>query len=359
MSHQPERKEKNCLNCGAEVQGLYCQACGQKNTVVHQTFWQLTTHFVYDIFHFDGKFFDTLKYLLFKPGFVAKQYVQGKRSSYLDPIRMYLFTSAVFFLVFFSLSNANTGFININTSEEPLSAKERAEVAEEIKKELTKTPGDTSLVLLLNQLQDTTKQVRLSELANASGDKFIGVGDQNYISVAQYDSVQHALPKKEKDGWFKQTLFRKVIAVNSRYHNNRTEALKHFAELFVHKLSYLLFISLPFFALILKLLYVRRKTYYYSDHAVFTLYHYIFSFILQLLIFLFSALSRWTHLKLFQNLIPFFLIIWAAHLYIAMKRFYGQGWFKTFSKFLLLNLLGIIVLLLLFVVFLFFTIFQL
>ncbi|MGV3656323.1 MAG: DUF3667 domain-containing protein [Chitinophagaceae bacterium] len=56
---------------------------------------------MYDIFHFDGKFFDTLKYLFFWPGGVAKEYVKGRRNRYLDPIRMYLFTSAVFFLIFF------------------------------------------------------------------------------------------------------------------------------------------------------------------------------------------------------------------------------------------------------------------
>ncbi|RYZ28031.1 MAG: DUF3667 domain-containing protein [Chitinophagaceae bacterium] len=77
VSHQPERKEKNCLNCGATVAGRYCQACGQENIVHKQSAWGLITHFVYDIFHFDGKFFDTLKRLLFKPGLVPKEYIAG------------------------------------------------------------------------------------------------------------------------------------------------------------------------------------------------------------------------------------------------------------------------------------------
>ena len=101
MSHQPERKENNCLNCGTLVAGRYCQHCGQENVETKQSAGALVRHFVYDIFHFDGKFFDTMKQLLFRPGYVPKEYVLGKRSSYLDPIRMYLFTSAVFFLVFF------------------------------------------------------------------------------------------------------------------------------------------------------------------------------------------------------------------------------------------------------------------
>ena len=97
MSHQPERKEKDCLNCGTIIAGRFCQVCGQENIVPHQPVGSLILHFIYDIFHFDGKFFETLKYLLFRPGYVPAQFIAGKRISYLDPIRMYLFTSAIFF----------------------------------------------------------------------------------------------------------------------------------------------------------------------------------------------------------------------------------------------------------------------
>lgn len=140
--------EKDCLNCGTEVLGPYCQACGQKNTVVHQTFWQLITHFVYDILHFDGKFFDTLKYLLFRPGFVPKEYVRGRRFSYLDPIRMYLFTSAVFFLLFFSLGKVGGNLAGVNTTG-TLSAEQRAAVMEDTKMDLQENPEDSVLLSTL------------------------------------------------------------------------------------------------------------------------------------------------------------------------------------------------------------------
>jgi hypothetical protein len=48
----------------------------------------------------------TLKDLLFKPGFLTKEYMKGRRKNYLHPVRMYVFTSAVFFLVFYSLFSA-------------------------------------------------------------------------------------------------------------------------------------------------------------------------------------------------------------------------------------------------------------
>jgi hypothetical protein len=103
VSHLDERKQKNCLNCNAQVQGKYCHICGQENIEPEENVWHLVTHFFNDITHFDGKFFSTLKLLILKPGFLPAEYKMGRRASYLNPIRMYLFTSFVFFLVFFSL----------------------------------------------------------------------------------------------------------------------------------------------------------------------------------------------------------------------------------------------------------------
>lgn len=101
MSHPAQRKEKNCLNCGTTVIGRYCHHCGQENVEPKESVWQLLLHFFNDITHFDGKFFSTLKELLFKPGFLSTQYMIGRRATYLNPIRMYLFTSFIFFLLFF------------------------------------------------------------------------------------------------------------------------------------------------------------------------------------------------------------------------------------------------------------------
>jgi len=81
--------------------GRYCHVCGQENVEPKESFWHLLTHFFNDITHFDGKFFITLKDLLFKPGFLSKEYMIGRRASYLNPVRMYVFTSAIFFLLFF------------------------------------------------------------------------------------------------------------------------------------------------------------------------------------------------------------------------------------------------------------------
>src|SRR5689334_20294566 len=103
MSHGKLRRDNTCLNCGSIVWNRYCPNCSQENLEPKESFGSLISHFISDITHFDGKFFSTTRYLLTSPGFLPSEYIAGRRARYLHPIRMYVFTSAVFFLLFFSL----------------------------------------------------------------------------------------------------------------------------------------------------------------------------------------------------------------------------------------------------------------
>lgn len=353
MSHQPERKEKDCLNCGTEVAGRYCHRCGQENVVTHQSFWSLTKHFVYDILHFDGKFFHTIGYIFTRPGFVARQYAEGKRMRYLDPIRMYLFTSAIFFLVFFSINSFNA---DEETTSGWLSNKERRELAEQYQKRINKKNADTSLRGRIPILLDTSRPLNIDSMGWR--ENFTIFGYTKYRSVPHYDSLQASLPPGERHGWLARAFTKQEIRLNEKYRSG-SKAGTILLESFLHRLPYLLFVSLPFFALLLKLLYVRRKQFYYSDHAVFTLYHYIFSFILLLLIVGVDSLGDWTDWGVFRFLMAALIIYWPVHLWIQMKNFYRQSRGKTLGKFLLLNMAGLFVLIFLFVIFLLFSIFQL
>lgn len=100
MSHYKERTKKNCLHCNAEVEGRICSICWQENIEVKETFWRIICHFFEDITHYDGKFLSTLKLLLIKSGFLPSEYLSVRRARYLQPIRLYVFTAAFFFLIF-------------------------------------------------------------------------------------------------------------------------------------------------------------------------------------------------------------------------------------------------------------------
>lgn len=112
LSHLNERKQKNCLNCNAQTYGKYCHICGQENLEPYESVWHLITHFFNDITHFDGKFFSTLGLLITKPGFLSSEYQRGRRSNYLNPVRMYVFTSFIFFFVFFSTVHIDEKMFN-------------------------------------------------------------------------------------------------------------------------------------------------------------------------------------------------------------------------------------------------------
>jgi hypothetical protein len=407
LSHIPQRKEKDCLNCGTEVQGRYCHVCGQENVVPKETFWHMVTHFFFDITHFDSQFFASVKDLLFRPGFLSKEYMIGRRASYLHPVRMYVFTSAIFFLLFFSVFKPHES-ISVNGSQ-PMDAKIRADYIISLQERLKKDTGNTDLLSKLALAKDTSKPLMgldtliptlntkerteyiisleerlkkdtgntdlLSKLALARdssrpltvidtvipGGKsnFIRFGNKVYRNVAEYDSFESSLPSAQRDSWVTKRLIRKAIAINEKYRENPGEAFRKFLEGLLHRLPYMLFVSLPLFALILKLVYIRRKQFYFADHGVFTIHLYIFSFIILLLVFSFGKLGDLVHSNLV--IIPVILLfLWLfIYLYKAMRNFYGQGRAKTFFKYLFVAFWSSVMMLVLFILFIFFSAFTL
>src|ERR1700761_4733457 len=106
------RKENNCLNCGATLQGKFCHNCGQENLQIKESFGHMMNHAVSDYFHFDHQFFHTLKPLFFQPGRLTSEYMAGHRVQYLHPVKMYIFISVVYFLVLFQ-----SGWQGVNVNE--------------------------------------------------------------------------------------------------------------------------------------------------------------------------------------------------------------------------------------------------
>jgi hypothetical protein len=329
VSHIPQRKEKDCLNCGTIVQGHYCHVCGQENVVPKETFWHMVTHFFYDITHFDSKFFETVKDLLFRPGFLSKEYSNGRRASYLHPVKMYVFTSAIFFLLFFSVFKPDGAFkSNFN---DPLNREQRTEEIEELKVKMKEKPGVPGLQKQMEMLMDTSKPVSVADLLPFEEDfTMISFSGSKIKSKKEYDSVQQSLPASKRDGWFKRRLVEKEIAINKKYGANPDEGVKKLGDSILHKLPYMLFISLPLFALLLKLVYIRRKQFYYADHGVFTIHLYIFSFIVLMVVFGLNKLDDLIHTRFIAVPITILILSQLFYLYKAMRNFYGQRRAKTF-----------------------------
>jgi hypothetical protein len=339
VSHSKLRTDKTCLNCGAEITGRYCAACGQENTEPKQTVWHLIQHFLSDVTHFDGKFFLTVKDLFIKPGFLSKEYMIGRRVTYLDPIRMYIFTSAIFFLIFLSLFDVKHQHVSAETREAILKDPDLMELLSK-----AKNPRD-SLRILKNYNSAATPLIKIDDDSSAKKAKGVKVkvAKAEYASVESYDSAQSTLPLRKRDGWIRHKLNRRQIEVNQQFNENPGGTVRELLSNFMHNFPKILFISLPLFALVLKLLYYRRKNYYYVDHGIFSIHLYIFSFLVLLGVFGFSELNKISGWRLFDWL-GFALAVYAfIYYYKAMRRFYEQSRRKTILKYLLLFFLSSIV----------------
>lgn len=377
MSHSKERHEKFCLNCNAELHGRYCHVCGQENIEPKETVWGLVSHFFYDITHFDGKFFSTTRFLITRPGFLPKEYLEGRRARYLHPIRMYVFSSALFFLCLYSVfhlhgpekegddkkdKKKDLGFVL--AIPDSVRAKALADA---------KTAADTASVLKALDLARPYMRLTEKEEKKEKKDtthvytKKIGKKDFNfnlinpkaeYASIQEYDSIQKTLPKNERDSWIQRRAKHREIELNIRYKGDQQVMWRDLLEKFVHTFPYLLFISLPLYAFYLKLLYIRRKQFLYVTHGIFLIYLYIFTFIDLLVYFGLNQIHEsmdWDWVGWIEAVVLLYGV-WYA--YKAMRKFYGQGTGKTMLKFIILNTCAFWSIIILFMAFFLFAVFK-
>jgi hypothetical protein len=310
-----------CLNCGSPLLDSFCHHCGQKDIPQRQTLGELWTNFISSFWSYEGKFFLTTKYLITRPGFLAIEYNKGKRESFYHPARMYVFISFVFFLIFFSFTN----------TDKEVSEKEKKKSLDKVASELKKAKTD-SLLKAIDQ--DTlAKQIRSKKDSIGSNQKKsnginFNFDEVEYSSIKQYDSIQSTKPIKEKDGWVKKVIMSRAIELNTRYKDNINQFGKDFTKAFFENFSKVLFYLLPIFALLLKLLYIR-KDYFYSEHLVFSIYYYNFFYLagsLQILV------QQVPQMEWVGNVIGLWILL---YLLFAMKRMYKQGWGKTIVKYII------------------------
>ena len=351
LSHSPERSEKTCLNCDTPVHGKFCHHCGQENREPKESVWQLISHFFQDITHFDGKFFSTLRLLVARPGFLSKEYIKGRRARYLNPVRMYVFSSALFFLIFFSMYRVDLGDEDLKEDQRSTNSL----VADSIDRRVDSVLRSKGIDV--DNDKDSIERSGLNEKTDTlvkapRGTKWsVDFSSDKYTSKKAYDSIQQQLPASDRDGWIKRKFTNRSFQLKGKYKDDQGKLISDLANSFLHQLPYLLFVSLPLYALFLKLLYVRRKHFFYIDHVIFLLHLYIFTFIFMLVFIGINELEDATG-NSWIGLFKFPLFLFGIYYTLkAMRNFYRQGWGKTILKFCLLNLLAIFSLILLFTIF--------
>lgn len=349
------------------MHGRFCQVCGQENIEPKESFWHLVTHFMYDITHFDGKFFSTLKYLLFKPGFLSHEYLRGRRASYLHPIRMYVFTSAFFFLIFFSM-NKDEDVVKMSETETSAASviKNLERRKGKLQKELNDSMSDMMRKPILKSIQmmdsdiamvrkDTTNKNKLKTEGGSFNIFSISSNNVAYKNQATYDSVQKQLPPAKRDNFIERKLAKQTIHLKEKYKGNSKAIWGAIADKAKHLFPQMLFVSLPLFALMLQLLYARRRNFFYVNHVVYTIHLYCATFIIILLGILTDSIFAMLGAEEHDLVGGMFTLAAFFYWYKAMRNFYEQRRAKTVLKYMLVFFLSLFIMAFIFSLFFIFS----
>jgi len=264
-----------CLNCGhlLDISDKYCPNCSQANSTKKIVLKDFIDEFFSSLINYDSKLLKTLYTLLTKPGTITKDYINGKRVSYTNPFR-FLLSLAFLYLLMATYNNAFSSLDELN-----------------LKEKIEKT------------------------------------GPLSY-RIRQRDSIKTFEEAQEKYGAHKT--WKNKLAFNSSKSTLRVIAQPgRWLSDTMTKLPFVVFLFLPLFTVFIFVAYIR-KNYTYTDHLVFSFHNQSLLFILLIISWIIDSFFG-------VNSVGIFLLIFGIYLYMAMRRFYGQGWFKTIIKYFFLN----------------------
>lgn len=270
-----------CANCGAPVSGHYCAVCGQRVEHAVHSLSHFLREVAEDLTHADSRLWRTIAALLFKPGYLTREFLAGRRVKYLPPLRLYLVLSLFFFLVV-AINNDHAGFKLISVGDD-----------------------DMSLPAAAPPLPHTEEQ---RQRAKKTCDEISDDGPwSSVLSGALRRGCEKAV---EDDG----------------------HSLK---EAFFHNLPRAIFLMVPILAAAMKPLYSRQRR-YYVEHLLFLLHNHAFVF---LWLGLFVLITLAIPIEAVASTLAFVFCLYIPfYYYRAMRQVYGEGTARTFGKFTVLSL---------------------
>jgi hypothetical protein len=93
----PAASAASCANCGAVLHGRFCAACGQESKPLDPPIRYFAKEFAQELLEVDGRLLRSLRRLLFSPGFLTREHVEGRRVPWLSPLKLYLLASVAMF----------------------------------------------------------------------------------------------------------------------------------------------------------------------------------------------------------------------------------------------------------------------
>ena len=341
---------ERCRNCGTPLKGKFCAECGQRHHAAVATLRESFDDFAGTHFGFDTKFFHSIVPLMFRPGFLTREYCLGRQERYIKPFRLYLFASVVFFfLAAFMWPQSNSADV-INTlpagAQAKMTAARRAETRQELQKALSTIDADQqtnsaeksfakSIVEDQLALLDAPASATAPAATSHTGPGKLGsgkAGSSDSLELTDNGDLNMSMDSKGKTRQRSDTE-NTVIAKFNKIRDNQAQ----FKHQLYQNLPKMMLVFMPIVAMFLKLLYLGSRR-LFAEHFIFTLHYHAFVFVVMLLVMLVSfgaAHLDWlAPLKKEAGTVAGWYMV--IYLFLALRFFYRQSWAMTAWKFFLL-----------------------
>ena len=322
-----------CPNCNAAKRGRFCAVCGQNDRNYQRSVYPVVADMLAETFEADSRLWRTIGVLFARPGFLSLEFSRNRRARYLSPFRLYLFTSIAFFFVLsFTVELPKPPPRDADADGPTIAQKERRErirgalptrFTVQIDEDRVQDDGDEQFVesadtdaaiAKLKEHLDSARAQKVDEIMLRRGSPFrvALAGAANALSgldldVAELDDLDRYLLNQGID-----ILHRPADAVNQ----------------FVEYLPVAMFFLLPIYALLLKLMYIRRRR-FYSEHLVFGMHIHTVAFVaFTVAVVTPEVWFEWLDSVLWLGLFVYY--------FLALKRYYGDGVLATAVKFVIL-----------------------
>ncbi|MEP7245506.1 MAG: DUF3667 domain-containing protein [Gammaproteobacteria bacterium] len=267
-----------CANCQAPLSGPFCSVCGQRHEPHIHSLGEFLHEATESITHADSRVWHTIWPLLTKPGFLTREFLEGRRARFLPPFRLYLVLSVVFFL-FAASSGHNDTVLDLEKQVDGAKI------------------GNVNIVTAVPKDAKETPTQRADRICK----------DSNYSGP-----WANAIAPRLKQGCRNIAIDNGRAASQAMYHN----------------IPRALFVLLPLLGLVMSAMYWRR---YYVEHLLFFVHNHAFTFLLFTLYLL--AISVFSNAWVFGILTTALVLTVPWYTYRAMLRVYGQGRWVTRAKF--------------------------
>ncbi len=284
----------HCENCGTPLTGHFCSKCGQPAIDYRRSFRHVFIDVLDSLLNWDSKFFDTIGLLLTRPWKLTNEFLAGHRVVYLNPLRLYLLVSVLFFFVVkYAERRAET-----NSDFEPVIFDHGTEF----------TPNDVH-----EPKPDATPPI------DRPGDD-----DEDAQGPHVLFGSDSARPQTAFEMWMQQRIEEKIGRNGSKG--------KFFLHSMMENFPYMMLACVPLFAFVLKTLYIFRRV-LYIDHLIYALHIHSFAYLATLVIgFIAFGLKRGA--PGFEALALFILIsIAVIQIFLSIRKVYRQGWIMSLFKF--------------------------